>query len=68
MRAIIILLILSTAAYGQPLPLPKVGGCPGGYIDNRHYCVPVNDQAPVAIPKTGFRDTGHYCVDARVRR
>jgi hypothetical protein len=63
----------STALAQQPVrPLPKVGGCPLGYLASGSYCVPgspSNDRE--AIQKTGnscplgWFSSGSYCVKNR---
>jgi hypothetical protein len=72
-RALVLALLLPAVASAQPLPQPKVGQCPSGYRDSGGYCAPMNDRAPVAVPKgagqcpSGFAQSGAYCVEMRRR-
>jgi hypothetical protein len=70
----LVMIILTTAAAAQPLPLQKQGPCPSGYRDSGGYCAPASSRAPVAIPKergqcpAGFMQSGAYCIEMRARR
>jgi hypothetical protein len=52
---------------GQAIPqvIEKDGACPGFYVANNNYCVPMNN-APFAIHKngscpSGYVSSGNYC-------
>jgi hypothetical protein len=72
MKTVVITLALltATAAFAQPLPVPKQGGpCPSSYRDSGSYCTPTSDRAPRAIPKvgpcpSGWADNGHFCTES----
>ena len=76
MRLTIVTLVvlITTAAAAQPLPLQKQGQCPSGYRESGSYCAPASSRAPVAIPKergqcpSGFMQSGAYCIEMRARR
>jgi hypothetical protein len=76
MRLTIVTLVvlITTAAAAQPLPLQKQGPCPSGYRESGAYCAPASSRTPVAIPKergqcpSGFMQSGAYCIEMRARR
>jgi hypothetical protein len=77
MKTIVSLLVLlaATAAFAQPLPVPKQTGgpCPSGYASGSAYCTPVSPRSPRAIVKTGpcpsgWADNGHFCTEVRPPR
>ena len=66
------LLALITSAIAQPLPQPKVGQCPSGYMQSGNYCAPMNDKSKPAVPKvgqcpSGWMQSGGACQDMRRR-
>jgi hypothetical protein len=72
MRTVFILLASLAIAAAQPLPQPKVGSCPSGYMQSGGYCAPMRRDAPVAIPKagqcpSGWMQSGAYCLEMRRR-
>jgi hypothetical protein len=68
-----VLLALTGPALAEPMPQPKIGQCPAGYRESGGYCAPLNDRAPLAVPKgaqqcpSGFAQSGAYCIETRRR-
>jgi hypothetical protein len=66
------LALSATAAFADPLPVPRVGGpgggCPVGYSWQGSYCIPLSNDIPAAIPKkgttcpSGWTAIGSYCI------
>jgi hypothetical protein len=73
MRTVLVLLTSTTPALAQPLPQPKVGSCPSGYVQSGSFCAPMRRDAPAAILKSsgqcpsGWAQSGAYCVEMRKR-
>ena len=66
MRLAALLVLLTTVAVAEPLPVAKSGQCPASYRESGGYCVPTSG-APAAIPKLGVCPSGwaseaSYCV------
>lgn len=69
MTELICCIVLAAA----PLPQPKIGPCPSGYVTSGGFCAPTSDKSQPAIPKgksqcpSGWMQSGAYCLDARRR-
>ncbi len=66
MNAILLTLLLASAK-----PAAKIGQCPAGYASEAGWCVPMQRDAPVAVPKgsepcpSSMVQSGAYCVEKR---
>jgi hypothetical protein len=69
MRIILSLLMMTTAAPAQPLPMEKRGQCPSGYAQSGSYCAPMAGERRQAVPKVGGQcpsgmfQSGSYCKE-----
>jgi hypothetical protein len=63
-----LLMWLVTSASAAPLPTPKHGSCPSGYVQSGSYCAPASSTREKAIPKvgqcpSGWFQSGSYCKE-----
>jgi hypothetical protein len=68
MRTVIVavtVIVASSAALAEPLPVPKTGTCPSGFRESGGFCAPMTRDAPMAVPKpkgqqcpSGFAQSG----------
>jgi hypothetical protein len=70
--AVLLLLAGASAAWAEPLPLPKHGQCPSGYSSGASYCTPMPGTRRDAIPKIGqcppsWISSGGYCLSPERR-
>jgi hypothetical protein len=68
------LLALTVLAVAEPMPFPKQGPCPSGYVESGGFCNPVSARSAPAVPKprgaacpSGWRESGGACVEVRSR-
>ena len=66
-RALVLALVSISAAHAEPLPVPRIGNCPHGWLASGGACVPSGSRQD-AIPRTGgscpwgWLASGAYCV------
>ena len=70
MRPMLLLLLASAAV----LPVPKVGACPGGYVESGGFCSPMAGTQRPAIAKgkgqcpANWTSSGAYCLGPETRK
>ena len=67
-----LMLLASTAAAAEPLPVRKVGPCPAGYASGASYCAPMRGTRRDAIVKVrqcppNWITSGLYCLSPERR-